>query len=66
MIRYLICITTGYQTPTNPYLGATIGRVANRIGYAKFSIDGQQYQVAANQNGEHQLHGGFKGFDKVD
>ncbi|GJQ66785.1 hypothetical protein Trydic_g18554 [Trypoxylus dichotomus] len=55
----------GYQSTANPYFGATIGRVANRIGYAKFSIDGQQYQVSANLNGEHQLHGGFKGFDKV-
>lgn len=41
-----------------------MGRVANRVGYARITIDGVTYNVAANL-GQHQLHGGFRGFDKV-
>ena len=48
----------------HPYFGATVGRVANRVGGAKFSLDGKDYQLAAN-NGPNTLHGGLKGFDKV-
>ena len=46
------------------YLGATIGRFGNRIGQAKFSLDGVEYQLAKN-NDNHHLHGGDVGFDKV-
>jgi aldose 1-epimerase len=53
----------GYLTP-HPFFGATVGRVANRIGGAKFSLDGKDYKLAAN-NGPNTLHGGLKGFDKV-
>lgn len=52
------------MNPLNPYFGATIGRVANRIGYAKFTIDDVQYNLSKNE-GKHTLHGGFVGFDKV-
>ena len=48
----------------HPYFGATIGRVANRIGNAEFTLNGKTYKLAAN-NGPHTLHGGLKGFDKV-
>jgi len=48
----------------NPYFGAVIGRVANRIGNAKFSLDGKEYNLAQN-NGANALHGGLRGLDKV-
>lgn len=44
------------------YLGSLIGRVANRIGGASFTIDGQTYAVAGNENG-HALHSRPDGFD---
>ena len=43
--------------------GGSIGRVANRIGGARFSFGGKDYKLSANENGN-TLHGGFNGFDK--
>lgn len=51
-----------YRDDTN-FLGAVIGRCADRIGYACFQIDGTVYRVSANA-GIHHLHGGFQGFSK--
>ncbi len=48
----------------HPYFGAAVGRFANRIAGAKFSLDGKDYTLAVN-NGPNSLHGGTKGFDKV-
>lgn len=52
-----------YLTP-QPYLGALIGRFANRIGSARFTLDGVEITLARN-DGSNSLHGGDKGFDKV-
>ena len=45
------------------YIGALVGRYANRIGGAKFTLNGVEYKLAAN-NGGNALHGGNIGFDK--
>ena len=52
----------GYQGQTN-YIGALVGRYANRIAYGKFTLNDVEYSLAAN-DGDHHLHGGNIGFDK--
>ncbi len=62
-------VTLGYDAVEgwlkNPaHFGSTIGRYANRIAKGAFTLDGQTHTLATNA-GEHHLHGGVKGFDKV-
>ena len=53
---------SGYEA-CDAYLGALIGRHANRLGGAFVEIDGTRWPVTANE-GAKQLHGGLHGFDK--
>jgi aldose 1-epimerase len=53
---------SGYVEHPN-YFGATIGRFANRIGGARFTLDGKTYTLALNDK-PNSLHGGTQGFDK--
>jgi aldose 1-epimerase len=52
----------GYLNNT-PFFGALVGRYGNRIAKARFTLDGHEYHLAPNDNGN-SLHGGLKGFDK--
>src|SRR5690606_433183 len=45
----------------SPYFGAIVGRHANRIGGARFTLNGRTYTLDANE-GPNQLHGGSAGF----
>ena len=45
------------------YLGAIVGRYGNRIGGARFTLNGEEYTLFKN-DGNNSLHGGLEGFDK--
>jgi aldose 1-epimerase len=64
-------VVLGFDEPTqyyeanhakgNPFFGALVGRYANRIAHAKFSLDGKEYTLPKN-DGDNILHGGPNGF----
>lgn len=59
-------VVLGYDTleeyiSQDGYLGATVGRFANRIAKGQFRLNGQTYKLAVN-NGPNHLHGGLQGF----
>ncbi|RDE73903.1 galactose-1-epimerase [Haemophilus sputorum] len=60
----LITTTPDRWQENSAYFGATIGRYANRIAHARYQLNQQQYQLAAN-NGENNLHGGKIGGSHV-
>jgi len=55
---------SGFFQKGNPYFNALVGRYGNRIANGKFTLEGKEYILAANNNGN-SLHGGNKGYDKV-
>ena len=62
-------IVLGYDSlagylKSSPYFGAIVGRYANRIANARFTLNGKTYTLPAN-DGKNSLHGGTTGFDKV-
>lgn len=64
----LVDVVLGYDTVEEyqknfMYLGCTVGRVANRIKDARFTLNGTEYKLPVN-NGDACLHGGNVGFDK--
>lgn len=64
----LVDVCLGYETMTDylrvpGYMGALIGRYGNRIGASRFTLNGQEIVLNANEAPNH-LHGGINGFNK--
>ena len=70
----LIDVALGFETldnyidsfnlPAAPYFGATVGRFAGRINNGALSLNGKMFQLDQNNN-QHTLHGGTKGFSQT-
>ena len=61
----LFCKFSDYEGNNN-YFGALCGRVANRIGNAEMTLDGQTFKLSQNDPlAGHIVHGGFVGFSRV-
>lgn len=63
MVHETVFSEANYQREF-PNAAIVVGRVANRIANARFTLDGHDYALAAN-NGAHSIHGGRKGFGRV-
>ncbi|MFP2238024.1 galactose-1-epimerase [Pseudescherichia vulneris] len=57
------CASPEHYPSQAAYLGASVGRYANRIANSRFTLGGTTYELTPNQ-GPNQLHGGPDGFDK--
>ena len=58
------CANPGDYTRQAAYLGASVGRYANRIANSRFTLDGRTVNLTPSNEAGHQLHGGPEGFDK--
>ncbi|XP_061197788.1 galactose mutarotase-like [Saccostrea echinata] len=63
----IVDISLGFDTASeyearHSYIGAALGRITERLKGARFTIDGVEHNVSANE-GQNQVHGGFQGFD---
>lgn len=61
-------VLLGHATPADyrsetSFVGATVGRYANRIAQSRFTLDGRSHALPAN-DGPHHLHGGPDGFSR--
>ena len=54
----------GYLADKSTYMGSIVGRYGNRIAKGQFTLDGKQYHLPLNNNGN-TLHGGIVGFDRL-
>lgn len=61
--RNIVLSRSDVTTTDASYFGATVGRLANRVGGSRFTLDGVEYRLAANE-GANQLHGGPGGFSE--
>jgi len=62
-------VVLGYDMPEDyfkdeAYLGATVGRYANRIARGEFTVGGRDYKIPCNEGGAALLHGGAEGFSR--
>ncbi len=60
-------VTLGFDDPNDyiasgTYFGSVVGRNANRVGNARFTLNGKEYTLDPNDNGAHNLHSGFQPF----